>query len=554
VTAQKTGQAPNPALGQKQGDVPAITMRFGGGMNTRELATDIDDRECADGSQNFGLDLFSAAFFPRAPFDLVGTAPNGQSINGFAQLQKQDGTLSTLIQAGTALYKWDGVSFTNIATVPFGSKLRGAYNANFPALNKVLVTDLALQQVVSTWDGTTFAALAHNLGGGVNFFAKYSLVSKERAWFANVTAGSATPHVILASAVGDPTNLTTANKPSLSLGVGDPFFVQTQDMSPINGFAEFLTDKYVSTQRGSLNFIHGIDGRDMQIDQKYPFIGAVGDEAMTYIGNDVAYGRMGRIETMFGTINYGDVETQELSRAIQNKIAGVTGWTLVYDPILYRLYCFPTGVSQCWVYYKSITDDWVNRYYRKDGLPIRSSAWSLWTTAHALAFQPTTAWMMKRPQDGLIGVYMGDANGKVYRMEGTGAGDGGSVNITASRLSKMIELPEGQVFDVEGYVRYQQPLVSSALTLTLQHNGRQIFDQPITIAALQSTAAGSFFNDGNTYFGGGSYFSAAFTGRVARNKFTLAGESDLFQIFATVTGTNAFNINEIVLKLKVSRS
>src|SRR5258708_19509733 len=117
--------------------------------------------------------------------------------------------------------------------------------------------------------------------------------------------------------------------------------------------------------------------------------------------------------------------------------------------------------------------------------------------------------MMKRPQDGLIGVYMGDANGKVYRMEGTGAGDGGSVNITASRLSKMIELPEGQVFDVEGYVRYQQPLVSSALTLTLQHNGRQIFDQPITIAALQPTPAGSFFNHRNTHFPGASYLTPA---------------------------------------------
>src|SRR5258708_3324758 len=234
VTAQKTGQAPNPALGQKQGDVPAITMRFGGGMNTRELAPDIDDRECAAGSQNFGLDLFSAAFFPRAPFDLVGTAPNGQSINGFAQLQKQDGTLSTLIQAGTALYKWDGVSFTNIATVPFGSKLRGAYNANFPALNKVLVTDLALQQVVSTWDGTTFAALAHNLGGGVNFFAKYSLVSKERAWFANVTAGSATPPLIPAPAGGGPPNLTTPHQPPPSPGGAGPSFLPTTEHSPLN--------------------------------------------------------------------------------------------------------------------------------------------------------------------------------------------------------------------------------------------------------------------------------------------------------------------------------
>lgn len=540
---------PPVAAKEKTQDIPAITLRFGGGMNTRDLPSDIDDRECGDGSQNFGLDLEAASFFPRAPFDLVGTAPNAGQINGFAQLQKQDGTISTLIQAGTAVYKWDGTTFTSVATVSASSKLRGRYDANYPSLNKVIITDLGLAQVVSTWDGTTFAPLAHNLGVGVNFFAKYCIVSKERAWFANVTAGAPTPHVILASGVGDPTNLTTGNKPALTLGVGDPFFVQTQDMSPINGFAEFLTDKYVSTQRGSLNFIHGIDSRDMEIDTKYPFIGAVGDEAMIYIGNDIAYGRMGRIETMVGTINYGDVETRELSRDIQNNIGTVTGWTLVYDPILYRLYCFPTGVSQCWVYYKSLGDDSSHRYYAQKKVAI--SPWSLWTTQHALSLQPTCAWMMRRPQDGLLGVYMGDSSGNIYRMEGTGSGDGGSANIITSRKSKMIELPEGQVFDVEGYVRYQQPAASSTLSVTIQHNGRQIFDQAVTVP-LQAAAGGSFFG-GNAYFGGNFYFQQSFTGRVARNKITLAGSSDLFQLVASVTGTNRFDLNEIVIKLKAGK-
>lgn len=550
-------------------ELQPIVIKFGGGINTRELAEDLEDRECALGSANFNLDLFSAGFVPRKPFDLVGTAPNGQQINGYAQLQKQDGTLSTLIQAGTTLYAWDGTTFTSVATVAGGARLRGKYNANFPLLNKVLITDLGLQQVVSTWDGSSFAPLAHNLGVGVQFFAKYAITSQERAWFANVTAGAPTPHVVLASGVNDPTNLTAANRAGLSLGVADPFYLQAQDLSPINGFEEYPADnntvtgsKYFSTQRGALNFIHGVDSRDISVDIRNPFIGAVGDESMIYIGNDIAYGRAGRVESLFGLINYGDVETQELSRHIADQLSTVTSWTLVYDPLLYRLYCFPGGVSQCWVYHKSIADDWLNRFYRRDGLPIRASPWSFWTTQHPLSFQPSCAWMMKRPGDGLLGVYMGDGSGNVYRMEGSGAaGDGGSQPIAASRVSKMYPLPEGDYYDVEGFVNYQQPTGPVTLSLTFQHNGINIFDQAVSIPLNSTTTAGAnFFNDGATFFGSSGpnpatgYFGTSFTKRVARQRWSAAGRGSRFQVAVSATGTGSFTVNDIEVRLKARAS
>ena len=88
-----------------------FTLNFRGGRNRRSRTIDIDHSECAEG-KNFDIDLEFAGLRPRRPFDLIATATNAGSINGYAQLIKQDGSLSTLIQAGDTVYEWDGAIVT----------------------------------------------------------------------------------------------------------------------------------------------------------------------------------------------------------------------------------------------------------------------------------------------------------------------------------------------------------------------------------------------------------------------------------------------------------
>ena len=103
-----------------------IILTFGGGVNARRRALDIDIQECREG-ENFALDPLRNAFNRRPAFDLTATATNGQEIRGYAQLKTKAGTLTTLIQAGTTVYSWDGAStFTSVGTVSSSARLRGA--------------------------------------------------------------------------------------------------------------------------------------------------------------------------------------------------------------------------------------------------------------------------------------------------------------------------------------------------------------------------------------------------------------------------------------------
>src|SRR5690242_15269983 len=122
----------------------SVTLRFGYGLNTRASEDEIDPREASAG-QNFILDLENREFRNRPPFDLVSTAPNGGSIDGFAQLLKADGTTSMLIQAGTTVYKFDGSTWTSVGSVASGTRMRGPLSANWTLADKVIITDLALK-------------------------------------------------------------------------------------------------------------------------------------------------------------------------------------------------------------------------------------------------------------------------------------------------------------------------------------------------------------------------------------------------------------------------
>lgn len=507
-------------------------LRFGGGLNTRASSDEIDPRECSDG-QNFDLDVGNTQFRPRKAFDLVGTAPNAGRINGFAQLVKTDGTISTLVQAGTTVYEvgpdWD--TWTSKGTVLSGARLRGPRSHIWNLDDVVLISDLAGVEPVMQWDGTTLSDVYHMLGG--DFIAKYIHIDNERAFFANVISNSvSTPHVVVASARGDYETLSTQNRPSNSLSDDDPFFIPMPDLKPINGMVGAYGLLVFSTLRGQMHKLVGTTPSDFEIESLFFDSYADGTEAMVVTGNDVIYGRQGRIESLVSTDEFGDVETNDLTLKVSNAIEDFDGWRLMYSSRHQRIYCQPSDQAELWVYHRPLAET---------GL----SPWMKWVSRHDMDFNSTTQWVMLDVETGLEHPYMGDTSGNVYRLEGTGTSDGGTEDIKANRTSKLESGPgHAQIYDVQGAVKFR-PNLECTLTLGFLWQGASVFDETITVTLEASEGSSAFF--GGDYFYGDSdvVYGSHFEGRLARERFAVAGQGNELQVFTEIDADVAFQVNEI---------
>lgn len=520
-----------------------VVLKFGGGIHSKASPDEIDPREAADGF-NFVIDLENRNLRNRPPFDLIATVPNAQAIRGGGSLLKTDGTITTLFQAGGVVYKWDGTTgFTNVGTCNSGSKLRGQWQSHtWNLTDKLLFTDLALLDVIKEWDGTTFASTSFTNEAGTafgTFSAKYLNISNERAVFSNVKDFSATtPHLIVGSTRSDYTKITITNRPSSSLNEGDPFFLLSPDLKPINGHIEAFGTTLISTEKGQLFNLSGSTSKDFAFSPFYPGSSASGSESMVDVGNDVIYGRQGRIESVIDTNTFGNSQASDITAGIADIIEKYTGWTAVFNSRLRHVYLFPTGVSEVWVIDTAIR------------AAKQISPFMRWKTDHALAFQPTFAMSMLDPIDGLEYVFMGDSSGNIYRMEGTGSnGDGGTNEIELQFLSKLFSANlDAQIYDIEGYIKYQRN-DTATINLTFQYQGMEVFDKSISID-LPVTATVSYFG-GPAYFGGQFYFGT-FAGRLARQKFIPPGDANEFQLLVEYIGNNNIIINEIGLRFRAA--
>lgn len=519
----------------------SIVLSFGAGVHSRPSEADIDPSECALGI-NFDLDPDNREFKNRKPFDLLGTATNAASINGFVNLQKSDGTITMLVQAGNTVYKWDGTSFTSKGTVNAASKLRGPLSQNWQLGDKVIITDIALQDVVMEWDGTTLSDVSFlsdpSTAHTGTFKARYCTISNERAMFANVEDnGTDFPHLIVGSQRGDYQTISVANRPSSSLSEADAFFLIQPDYKYINGLVHAFGQTVTSSRDGSMFHLTGDSAKDFGFSELYPGSGASGDEAVTYVGNDVAYGRAGRIESLMSTDTYGDVEVDDISLGIFDLIENFNNWTIVYNSRKQRVYCFSAGTSQLWVLHKSL-------------LSSGKSPWSKWTTDHSMGFGITAMMSMLDPVDGLEYVYFGDANGNLYRMEGSGSsGDGGTNLITSERLSSLIMAPiDSQAYGLEGWIKYRAGS-SGTVTLRFEYAGTNIFNEEIQID-IPSTTSGYYYG-GSAYYNSGIGYGSL-SGRLTRQTFGVPGKGNEFQVKATVEGASDFTISEIGLRFETT--
>lgn len=527
--------------------LPPVVLTFGGGINARRRPFDVELDECVSG-ENFNLDPQQRAMRSRAPFSKRATVPNARTIKGFAQLIKQDGTISTLVQGGDTVYTWDGVTtFANVGSVNSGAKLRGHLKHNFTLDNIVVITDLTLTENVKQWDGTTFQDFTHNLG--TNLKAKFANVRNERLYFGNVTTSSATPQVLLASALGDDNTLTVADRPSSSISLADPFFIPTPDLKPINGLEEAFGQFLISTRNGKMFILVGTSAFDFDLKAFYEGSSASGDEAMVNIGNDVLIGQQGKIESLSGVVSYGDVQTNDVTLHIGPLIEGVMDWNLVYDRLRQSVLCFPDTQAACWTLYKALLNPAIAaRAAGQNAI----SPWSKWTTTHSFAMQPTTVMALKDPVTGGDIVLAGDGIGNIYELNADTDQDGGTDDVVVIRRSKVINVPAASIFDVVINIDYRRQFETD-ITMRFYWGGVEAMDVSeftITLSADDSLAV----YNGPYYYNGGSYYSSTTTARIRRQQKHPEGRGEFLQIEVQATSSGGIDVQQIEILLAISET
>ena len=135
---------------------------FGGGLNQRD-DLNVDPEECIEG-ENFLIDAVARTFRPRRPFDLKGTATNNSAISGILQLIKRDDTDTLLVSAGTTIYSVnDSFVFSSEGTIVSSNGLLSSY---WSLDDELLITDISKNNVIHSWDGTTFEPHQHGISAG----------------------------------------------------------------------------------------------------------------------------------------------------------------------------------------------------------------------------------------------------------------------------------------------------------------------------------------------------------------------------------------------------
>lgn len=519
---------------------PKLKYTFPYGLNEN---TDPDIGECTAGF-NFELGYSKSSLDPRPPFDLVGTAPNGSSVDGIMQLVTRSNVQTTVITAGTIAYKFDGTSWTNVGTITAGSKMRDVY---WSLGDYLVITDVSLGNVVKKWDGTTFSNMTTGLG--VPLYAKFGIVHLNRVWLFNVTTSTATPHLMVASTFEDPTSYNVSNRggpttlggySGFSTGT-EPFFMVAPDLKPINGVALVGSPGtlVISTTGGRLFQLTGTNAKDFEWTDFYDGSSAVSDEAIANIGNDVTFMRQGgHISSLTVTQFAGNAKTAELSRFIPSTIANLSSCQIGYDKVRQKVYYFVTN--------KVLT-------LFKDLIETGKSPWSVYETNHSSNFTTNCVKYMQWPGTNTYNVFWGDSSGNLYAMDGTGGGDAGTTAIYTSRQSIKINKnimdpwPYSQEL-ISGEVKYRR---NNAIDFTVQFDWDEEFSTTSSTLSLKGPPS----NDTGLYWGGTNYWSQSiywnqgftFSKKPTNFGFSPTGKGPGFYMTCTATTTKNWKVDQVDL-------
>lgn len=526
-----------------------ISVRFGGGLNTRSSRDEVGLREAAAG-ENFDVDIGNFDLRPRAPFELIGVAPNGGKINGFVTLRKRDGTISFLVQAAEIVYEWDGSTFTQVGTTSINSRLRGTMQSYWGLDDLVIITDLNLKSPIYQYDGFTFEIISFADPTG-EFRAKYCLVNTERALYANVFNNIFIPHIIVGSQLEQYDIVTTTERagdvsgsdvgafygdPIVSIGVDSAYFLPVPDILPINGILDAFGTIPISTEDGKIHQLIGSSPQDYQIISLYSGSGASGTEPITFVGNDVLFGREGTIESLLANDKFGDVEASDPSAFIRSIAKDVNSWDIDYDPVAQRAFVWPEGGTKVLVWRKET----------------EGSPWSVWTTNHSSNFNKTASMLMFDPRTRRKSVFWGDTDGNIFKMFGEeGTGDAGAEAVTMSRASKTFSMPADAISsDIEGFVRYKAIDFPTEFDITVEYEGLTLKDQVSTVT-IEAPTDGDYYN-GSTFYSGEGHYNHIITQRLSQERVSISGQSSQFRVKVSHEDQKSLEVNEIGFKFKTS--
>lgn len=426
-----------PEYGAADPEKQNFTLRFGGGLNARQVAEDIEPEE-ASFLENIDIDVDRKSLRRRMPLvpllkvpgaDDEGTAPITAILGPIPQKTAvtTDSTSETmlwenqvfLIQSLGNIYH---ATFLNglwvvgavvIATVDPGARLHFTKDSFSEADGYGIITDLNKIEVVkqvslASGGVVSFIDFPHNLAG-TTLYAKYSFIQDDRLWLANITTKitatsvvASTPHLIVASQREVLTNLSVANRASSALGDADPFYIPTPDLKEINGVASALGYLIFSTRRGSIFSLVGFSAKDFYMNRLYAQSGASGDLSVAFAGNDILYYSAGAVESVAGTEAFGSVEVDDFSRPIRRLMAApfpeyaatvdpsledtalttkgrpLPEATLVYYPRKNLIFVMKKGDHFMWVMNKSFHDQKAKDVsLLKNGTQL--SPWCKWT-------------------------------------------------------------------------------------------------------------------------------------------------------------------------------
>lgn len=484
------------------------------------------------------------------------------------------------------LYKWDGTTASRLKTTltvgtaqsvtvldSSGSTASATVSAHGYA-NGDLVTiagatpaayngEYQISNVAADTFDYTFAGGATPASGtitadkGVELKAKYAIPWNNRMWLFNITAdGTATPHMALVSAFEDPEDYDNSSRGHAQGGTGlaasDAFYLLSPDGRPINGAVSFYDTLVLSTAEGRLFKVTGSDATDYQIDEYYPGSSALGDEGIVNTGNDVTFARTGRVvESLVSTDRYGDVSTDDLSKWIPTSVKLMSNPITVYDQEQQKVYLFDDGLSGVLVFDKEFFLSG-----RSDDTG-QLSPWIMYKTNMLNRFSTKCAANIRDPLSTTKTrtVFWGDADGRVYNMNGTlSGGDGGDTSVVTYRKTRIIsemDTVNEVMFGLLEYVR------RSVTPIELIFNWGDEYHRETISFNLKAS-----FGLGSPVFWGGDFYWDARTGvddrahnywssgrvvddQVSTLSFSVPGKGQNFTLEIQISDTDDFRISRI---------
>lgn len=535
---------PVPIPWAKYSSTPRLFVTFGRGLNEN---TTPDLEECGSG-YNFDLALSQTSFVPRHAYDLAGTAPSvsgvtGNTCTGLMQLVKRDSTQTTLSTHGKTVFLWDGAStFTSKGTVTAPALLRDTY---WSLGEYLVITDINLNNVVKTWDGTTFGNLTTGLAQAL--MAKYAIVHLNRVWLFNITYNGVNyPHMILASVFENPQSYDTSTRGgTTTIGGGtfatglEAFYLLVPDMKPINGVTAFQNTLIISTLEGRMWQLQGSSSLDFNFVDFFDMEPSVGKECLANVGNDAVFvGRGGEINSLVSTQAYGNVKPYSLSKWIPTSSKNIVPTNIVYDVLNQKIIFFIA--DKVLVLFKDLI--------LAPGAESQKSPWSVYTTEAGFKFNTSTAKYMYIPGSTNYSVFFGDASGNLYNLNGTGLLDGGVNNITAYRRTRHIGtevLANWPWVDenITGKLRYRR-LTPVEATVTLEWDSEYNNGQTtVNLKGPKASDTAPYWGDaiywGDTIYWNDGFNFAGNTGEINLNP---GGKGPGFYMGVSVTTNSTFEI------------